>query len=198
MDQADVVFTAPPSSLRAYPVRRNAAARRKTVVMEDLPVVAGAEYEALLVRTALIRSDRYREGKYLASLSTPPDVVRLVAHLANANQEHLVTIPVNNAFVPLAVHETGIGPAGYAAVDARDVLRIALLTSATALFIAHNHPSGDPSPSREDKEMLKALKDAAGCLGFDVLDSFIVAYNGWYTLINNERHAWSEVLLDPE
>ena len=195
MDQADVVLFADPRELRAYPVRQNARRRRTTMTMEDLPVVSSSEYEALLVRTALIRSDRYREGKYLPSLQGPVEVVRLVAHLANANQEHLVTIPVNNALVAQAVHETGIGPAGYTAADAQDVLRIAMLTSATALFIAHNHPSGDPRPSDEDRKMLKALKEAAGCLGYGVLDSLIVAHEGWYTLASNERHSWTEVLL---
>ncbi len=189
MDEADIILTAPAAELYAYPMRHNA--RKKKV--EFPPTVASAEYEGLLVRTALIRSEQYREGKYLNSLQTPEAVARLLAHLANANQEHFVTIPVNNGLIPLAVHETGIGPTGQVGINQQDVLRVAMLTGATALLVAHNHPSGIPSPSKEDLRVLEELSAAAGCLGYQVLDQMIIAYHGWYSCSAKVRGSWDSL-----
>ncbi len=192
MDRADVVLVAPPSELYAYePAPRRNASRRKKAF--EIPVVASVDYEQLLVRTALIRSDKYRDGKFLHEIRSIRDVARLLAHLANANQEHFITVPVNNALVPQAVHETGIGPVGHAAVSPVDVFRIVLLTGASAFFVAHNHPSGSSKPSSDDINMTKSVRETANCFGVDLLDSFVVAYEGVRSIMTNDFIRWSEL-----
>jgi DNA repair protein RadC len=194
MDKADVVFYAEPEELRAYeeePVpRRNAARRKKRV---EFPVVASEEYEGLLVRTALVRSTTYREGKFMPSLRSLNDVARLLAHLASANQEYLVTIPVNSALVPLAVHETAIGSSRGATGEASDILRVVLLTAASAFVVAHNHPSGSPSPSETDIEMTEQLTKAGKCMGLSLLDHVVIGFEGFMSIKTRHRGGWGEL-----
>lgn len=59
-------------------------------------------------------------------------------------------------------------------VHAREVFVVAILSSAAALILVHNHPSGDPTPSREDRVVTEALVAAGKLLGIDVLDHVII------------------------
>jgi DNA repair protein RadC len=67
-------------------------------------------------------------------------------------------------------------------VHPREVFRPALRESAAALILVHNHPSGDPSPSREDREVTERLIRAGEILGVRVLDHVIVAERGYTSL----------------
>ncbi len=67
-------------------------------------------------------------------------------------------------------------------VHPREVFRSALRESAAALILVHNHPSGDPTPSREDREVTARLADAGELLGVRVLDHVIVAEGGYHSL----------------
>lgn len=64
----------------------------------------------------------------------------------------------------------------------REVMRRALELSATAIILVHNHPSGDPSPSRADIEMTRTIADTGKPLGVVVLDHIIVGRDGYATL----------------
>jgi DNA repair protein RadC len=59
-------------------------------------------------------------------------------------------------------------------VEPRDVFREALLAGASALVAFHNHPSGDPSPSREDVELTRRLRAAGALIGIDVVDHVVL------------------------
>jgi DNA repair protein RadC len=65
-----------------------------------------------------------------------------------------------------------------AVVEHRELLKRALLANAAALIVYHNHPSGDPSPSREDREFTRRLAAAADAVGLRLLDHIVVARDG--------------------
>jgi DNA repair protein RadC len=60
-------------------------------------------------------------------------------------------------------------------VHPRDVFRVAVIHSAAAVILLHNHPSGDPTPSQEDLDMTKRLVEAGAIMGIGVLDHIIIA-----------------------
>ena len=66
-------------------------------------------------------------------------------------------------------------------VTPRDILRTALSDAASAIVIAHNHPSGDPTPSMEDVQMTRVLVDACNVTGVPLIDHVIVAPDGRYS-----------------
>jgi DNA repair protein RadC len=67
-------------------------------------------------------------------------------------------------------------------VHPRDVFRPAVLQSSAAVVLAHNHPSGDPTPSAEDLAVTKRLISAGEILGIDVLDHLIIGDDSWCSL----------------
>jgi DNA repair protein RadC len=67
-------------------------------------------------------------------------------------------------------------------VHPREVFRPALRESAAAVVLVHNHPSGDPTPSREDIEITERLMRAGELLGVPVLDHVVVAERGYRSL----------------
>ena len=67
-------------------------------------------------------------------------------------------------------------------VHPREVFRPAILASAAAIILVHNHPSGDPEPSDEDVSLTKRLVKAGEILGIEVLDHLVVAKRGFVSL----------------
>jgi DNA repair protein RadC len=70
------------------------------------------------------------------------------------------------------------------AVAARDVLRAVLAAHASAFVLAHNHPSGDPTPSREDKTFTKAIREAAALVGTPLVDHVVVTWGGQFCSVD--------------
>lgn len=137
-----------------------------------------AGFEKLLVRTALIRA----EGVSLTTapvLDSAEHVAELCKHLVYADQEHMVTLPLNAGNRLLAIHEAAIGHGSGAAQTPQHLLKVAFLTSARALIMVHNHPSGDPRPSPDDARMTALLLHVAACVEVEFLDHVIVAEDGW-------------------
>ena len=66
-------------------------------------------------------------------------------------------------------------------VDVRVILQAALLTNSVALILAHNHPSGNLKPSRQDMEITKQVKDAARLMRITVIDHLILTDAGYYS-----------------
>lgn len=66
-------------------------------------------------------------------------------------------------------------------IDVRVILQAALLTNSVALVLAHNHPSGNLKPSRQDIEITKQVKDAAQLMRITVIDHLILTDTGYYS-----------------
>lgn len=66
-------------------------------------------------------------------------------------------------------------------VDVRVILQAALLTNSVAIILAHNHPSGNKTPSREDIKMTNQIKEAAQIMRIRVLDHLIITDTGYYS-----------------
>ena len=68
-------------------------------------------------------------------------------------------------------------------VHPREVFSPAVRESAAAVILVHNHPSGDPTPSREDLEISRRLKEAGELLGIRVLDHIIIGDNTYVSFV---------------
>ena len=72
-------------------------------------------------------------------------------------------------------------------VDVRVILQAALLTNSVAIILAHNHPSGNLKPSRQDMEITKQVKDAAQIMRIKVLDHLILTDAGYYSFADEGK-----------
>ena len=73
-----------------------------------------------------------------------------------------------------SIHQVSQGSLNQSIVHPRETFKAAILANAAAIILAHNHPSGDTTPSREDKEITQRLKEAGELLGIRVLDHVII------------------------
>ena len=112
-------------------------------------------------------------------LDSPEKVQDLLAErAARLDQEEFWVIPLNQKHVPLCdpVAVTR-GTLNQSLVHAREVFRVAIGHAAAAVIVAHNHPSGDPAPSRADFEVTRRLAEAGRVVGIELLDHVIVGGN---------------------
>ena len=98
----------------------------------------------------------------------------------NKEQFRVLFLDKRNALIADEVQQTGT--VDHTPVYPREVVKRALELSATAIVLVHNHPSGDPTPSRADIEMTKAIVEVAKPLGIAVHDHLIVGKQGHASL----------------
>jgi len=96
---------------------------------------------------------------------------RLV-HDAKQEEFHIVTLDTKNQVI--ATHQITVGTLDASLVHPREVFRPAIKDAAATVILVHNHPSGDPTPSKEDTAVTKRLESAGDVLGIQVLDHIIL------------------------
>ena len=133
-----------------------------------------------LIREAVVQY-RGPRRKVSGRLSAPSDVARFVGRLTQGQtREHFVTIMLDGRHRPIAYQVVSVGTATAALVHPREVFQPAVMVGAVALIVAHNHPSGDPRPSSEDRNVAKRLADAGQLIGIRLLDSLVVVDGGGF------------------
>jgi len=123
---------------------------------------------------------------------TPRPVLPLIEETAQAveqlqdikaeRKEHFVGLYLNARRELIHKELISIGTANASIVHPRDVFAPALLHNATTIIVAHNHPSGDATPSAEDREVTQRLKEAGRLLGISALEHIIITEYGYSTL----------------
>ena len=104
----------------------------------------------------------------------------LQTYLPDADREHFVVILLDQKHGVIGINTVSIGSLTAGIVHPREVFKPAILANAAAIICGHNHPSGDPQPSREDRAITTKLVDAGKLLGIDVLDHVIIGAEGRY------------------
>jgi len=133
--------------------------------------------KAQLLKCALEMGRRLsREGRERSVVRSPDDVLRLLgAEASGLDREHFWVILLDTRYRllrPPRVVTRGILNASL--VHAREVFKEALAASSAAIIVAHNHPSGDTTPSAEDIRVTRKLVDAGKIMGIDVLDHVVL------------------------
>lgn len=109
-------------------------------------------------------------------ISTPKDAMELVnGFLEYCDREQLVVCSLDTKNQPTAMEVVSVGTVNSSLIHPREVFKTSILSNASSVIIFHNHPSGDPTPSEEDKNITRRLKEAGQILGIEVLDHIIVA-----------------------
>ena len=132
------------------------------------------------VRVVLVREGD--KPNYGPPLRNPEAAYQLVAEQAALwDREHFLALVLDARFRLLGVDEIAVGSLSQSIVHPREVFKAAILANAAALICVHNHPSGDPRPSREDHEVTRRLREAGDLLGVQLLDHLVVCRDGFYS-----------------
>ncbi len=119
------------------------------------------------------RDDKIRITSTQAAIEFCSNEFARLATDAVQEEFHIVTLDTKHK--PIRSHQITVGTLDASLVHPREVFRPAIRDSASAILLVHNHPSGDPTPSREDHQVTTHLTDAGKLLGITVLDHIIVA-----------------------
>jgi len=158
-------------------------ARTTPAELRRRPGIGAAKSASLLAAVELGRrlaARRLREGDPIRG---PEDLFRhFHASLRDAPHERFLVVLLDGRHRVLREVLTSQGTLTASLVHPREVFRPALREGAAALVVVHNHPSGDPSPSAEDREVTRRLVRAGALLGVPLLDHVVVAERGYCSL----------------
>lgn len=130
-------------------------------------------YRIPVCRVMLVRERTLAaEVKTIRGAADAASVLR--GYLTGVDREHFVVLCLNTRHRVTAINTVSIGGLSGAPVHPREVFKPAILANSAAIILGHNHPSGDPEPSYDDRRITEQLVAAGRILGIEVLDHIIV------------------------
>ena len=115
-------------------------------------------------------------------LISAKQVYARLTSVRRARQEHLLVFCLNTRGCPIRRAVVSVGIVNATFIHPREVFYHAIVHNAASIIVAHNHPSGDSTPSDEDVAVTSRLVQAGALLGIDVWDHVIVAERGYTSL----------------
>lgn len=116
-------------------------------------------------------------------ITSPADAANLLMlEMGGLEQEHLRTLLLDTKNKVLGSHEVYKGNVNSSIIRVGEVFREAVRVNATAMIVAHNHPSGDPTPSPEDIQVTRSLVQAGALLGIELLDHLVIGHHRFVSL----------------
>lgn len=148
------------------------------VTIEELTKIKGiGPAKAVQIKAAIEFGKRIFKYAPLDKIKirSPKDVADyLMEDMRYLKQERFLVLLLDTKNQVLGKEEISLGTLNSSIVHPREVFKPAIKKSVSAIILVHNHPSGDPTPSREDIEVTKRMEEAGEILGIDVLDHIII------------------------
>jgi DNA repair protein RadC len=140
-----------------------------------------AQIKAALEFSRRLEADAIEKSKPL--LKSPDDVAAEVrSQLRGKKKEHFLVLCLDTRNRLIGCKLVSMGSLDTSIVHPREVFREAVSSCAASVIFAHNHPSGDPEPSKEDVELTKRLAKAGEIMGIEVLDHIIICDRSYVSL----------------
>jgi DNA repair protein RadC len=157
--------------------------RNEKLSVEELQKIEGVGPAKASLIAAALEFARRRIRPEGLRISFPPDVLPLIRHFADRKQEHFICASLNGANEVIATRVVSVGLVNKTQVHPREVFADPLIDRASAVIVAHNHPSGSLEPSKEDIDITGQLKSAGEILGIRLLDHVIFNSKGYYSFL---------------
>jgi DNA repair protein RadC len=155
--------------------------------LKELQTIDGVGPAKATLIAAALEFARRRIRPEGLRISFPPDVLPIIQHYADRKQEHFLCISLNGANEVIASRVVSVGLVNKTQVHPREVFADPITDRASAIIVAHNHPSGGLKPSKEDIEITKQLKSAGEILGIRLLDHIIFNDKGYYSFLGDGK-----------
>ena len=159
--------------------------------VDDLVQISGiGQAKALQIASVLALAGRLYDKQNAPDnlVLSAQDAISLVSDLKEKKQEHLVCLYLNARNALIKKEIISIGTLDKSIIHPREIFAPGLEMHAAAVILVHNHPSGDPSPSEQDKQVAKRIIEAGKLMGVNVVDFIIVAKNGIYSVLGETRN----------
>ena len=148
----------------------------------------GATYQQVLFShvpmytTRLVRETHFT-FPHREQVSSPTDVAAVLQqYFADKDREEFILVLLDQANSMIGLSQVSVGGLAASIVEPRQVFKTAILANAAAIIVAHQHPSGNVEPSREDIRITRQLVEAGKLMGVPVHDHLIIAENRFVSL----------------
>ena len=155
-----------------------------TCSVEDLMGIKGIKTaKATQILSVCEIYTRLSKPRKRITIKKPSDIVSLImTDIFFMQQEVFMVITLNGKNNILSKKEIFKGSLNSSLVHPREVFKEALKNSAASIIVCHNHPSGDPTPSKEDINVTKRIKECGNIMGIELLDHIIIGDNKYISL----------------
>ena len=162
-------------------------ARRTRRTVSPRPTSPATYRQALFSGVPLYTTRLVRERVFTfperEQVSSPAAAAAVLQdYFADRDREEFVVCLLDTASTLVGLHVASVGGLAASIVEPRQVFKAAVLANAASLLLAHNHPSGNPEPSREDVEITKRLVETGRLMGIPVHDHLILTGDGYTSL----------------
>jgi DNA repair protein RadC len=145
------------------------------------------EAKALQIKAIFSIVNRITISKQ-TKINSSKDVWQYFANIRNLKQEHFYCLHLNSKNEIISSKLIAIGTLNSVVIHPREVFKHAIIESAQSIILVHNHPSGDVTPSLQDKEITKKLEKASELVGIELLDHVIIGKEKWFSFDNEDKY----------
>ena len=166
--------------LRKYPMKKLLDLDYETLLKID--GIDSGKACVLLSSFEIVKRSLKKLDNDLPVVDSPQDVVDQLTEFRNKKKEYFVALYLNARNQIIQKEIIAIGILNASMVHPREVFEPAIRLHASAIIVAHNHPSGDPKPSVPDIKITKQLKDSANILAIDFVDHIVLSKSGFVSM----------------
>ena len=149
------------------------------------------EAKRFLVETKLVRSRVYKASE-APTFTDAGDVAKFARRIEGSDRERLLAFYTDIKKKLVGIQQVSVGGTAVTTVPPESIARMALHVGAAGVFIAHNHPSGNETPSEQDIGVSEKLHQALGFLNIEFVDHVVIGSDGKYASIRRlERGPWA-------
>jgi len=124
--------------------------------------------------TLIVKEETANYLKPNMRYTSPSQIFDTFSFLQHETKEHFITLHLDGKNRVICCDIVSSGSLNQSIVHPRETFKTALLSSAAGIILMHNHPTGDPTPSSEDLEVTRRLREAGDLIGIKVLDHIII------------------------
>ncbi len=153
----------------------------------EIPGIGNAKALQIVSALALVKRFYDEKGSKENLILSVKDVVSLNSDLKNKKREYLVCLYLNARNALLKKETISIGTLDKSLIHPREIFGPAMDLRAASVILIHNHPSGNPKPSKQDIEIVSKIVEAGKIMGINVIDFIIIAGDETYSSFENLR-----------
>ena len=163
----------------------NAMDSNTALTIDELKSIHGVSTELASGILIALELGRRKGEKRRKAITCPADIYSEIRYYADNEQEHLIVMALNGCHEIIFTKRVSTGLVNRTIVHPRETFADALKERASAIVIAHNHPSGNLEPSNDDKDVTIRIRKAGELLGIGLLDHLIISDDGYFSFLEH-------------
>ena len=164
-------------------IEKNTLSTLATPHYDELKKIVSSKRARILISAFELSRRIFQQGPTVVPIiSCPEETLPFLWDIRTKDKEHFVCLYLNARNQMIHKEIISIGSLSASIVHPREVFGPAISRFAASIILSHNHPSSDPSPSKDDLELTRRLKNAGEIMGIEVIDHIIVAENDFTSI----------------